>query len=143
MLIPPERYVEEMTAFQAWTDFAEVLGRDPVVVRARVMTQLYVSFVWLRDALMTPVASAVSASGPVAAIESFLKSGRRRLLRNAIAHGRWCYLPEFDGLEIWAEPSRGKPHQRHLITASELGQWQVLSRGFAIAVLLALTGAET
>ena len=118
ILIPPERYVEEMTAFQAWTSLSDALGRDPVVVRARVMTELYVSFVWLRDALMAPVAGATPANGTVAVVERFLKSGRRRLLRNAIAHGRWCYLAQFDGLEIWAEPSRGQPHQRHAIRES-------------------------
>ncbi len=139
VLIPPERYVEELTAFQAWMDIAHTNADNPVIVRAQVMTEIYVAFVWLRDSLMKPTAAAVSDQTTFATIEQFLSSGRRRTLRNAIAHGRWCYLPDFGGLEYWAEPTRGQPHQRFEITHTELDAWQLLSRGTAIAVLLALT----
>jgi hypothetical protein len=70
------------------------------------------------------------------AIIGFLSTGQRRLFRNAIAHGRWCYLPAFEGLEFWAEPSPRQPHQRHEISQAELTGWQTLSRETAIAALL-------
>jgi hypothetical protein len=73
------------------------------------------------------------------AVEQFLRTGERRMLRNAVAHGRWCYLPDFGGLECWAEPQRVRPHERFVINGADLGRWQLLSRGTAIAVLLALT----
>lgn len=138
VLIPPERYVEELTAFQAWMDIAHANAGNPVIVRAQVMTELYVAFVWLRDSLMKPTATAVSDQSAFATVERFLSSGRRRTLRNAIAHGHWCYLPDFSGLEFWAEPTRGQPHERFEISHTDLGAWQLLSRGAAIAVLLAL-----
>jgi hypothetical protein len=139
LLIPPERYAEELTAFQAWMDIARANAANPAIVRAQVMTELYVAFVWLRDSLMTPVAAHASEDSVVRIVHRFLSTDRRRLLRNAIAHGRWCYLPGFRGLECWAEPSRGKQHERFEILQGELDSWQLLARGTAIAALLALT----
>ena len=139
IMLPPERYVEELTAFQAWTEIAQSHKDNPVVVRARVMTELYVAFVWLRDSVVKPTAATLAPGSALRCVEQFLSNGQRRHLRNAIAHGRWCYLPDFTGLEYWAEPSRGQPHERYEIANSELGAWQVLSRGTAIAVLLSLT----
>ena len=139
LLIPPERYLEELTAFQTWMDIARANADNPVIVRAQVMTQLYVAFVWLRDSVMKPAAAAVSDQTAFATIERFLSSGHRRMLRNAIAHGRWCYLPDFKGLECWAEPTRHRPHQHFRISHTDLEAWQLLSRGTAIAALLALT----
>lgn len=140
LVIPPERYVEELTASQAWMDIAHANPSNAVLVRAQVMTELYVAFVWLRDSVMRPAAQAVSEQAVLVAVEAFLSSGPRRMLRNAVAHGRWCYLPGFTGLECWAEPSRGQPHQRFELSQTDLGAWQLLSRGTAIAVLLALVG---
>ena len=140
--IPPERYVEELTAFQEWMDIAHANASNPVIVRAQVMTELYVAFVWLRDSVMKPTAAAVGGETAFATVEQFLSGGRRRALRNAIAHGRWCYLPDFSGLEYWAEPTRGQPHERFEITGTDLDAWQLLSRGAAIAALLALSHAD-
>lgn len=120
-------------------DIAHANTDNPVIVRAQVMTELYVAFVWLRDSLMKPLAAVVSDETTFGTVERFLRRGRRRTLRNAIAHGRRCYLPDFSGLECWAE-SRHQPHQRFEIGHTDLEAWQGLSRGAAIAALLALTG---
>lgn len=138
LMVSPDRYVEELLAFQGWIEIARQNRDNPSVVRAQVMTELYVSFVWLKDSVMKP-ASEVLLGGTFDAVETFLRTGQRRLLRNAIAHGRWCYLPDFSGLEYWAEPSRHQPHERFEIDQRELGLWRVLSQGTAIAVLLGLT----
>lgn len=139
LLIPSDRYVEEMEAFQAWTDIAKANSANPVIVRAQVITELYVAFVWLRDSVMKPAAAAVPDGSALGIVEGFLSSGQRRLFRNAIAHGRWCYRTDFSGLEYWARPNNGQSHQRFEISQEVLGAWQVLSRGTAIAVLLALS----
>jgi hypothetical protein len=60
LLIPPERYIEELTAFQAWTDIARSHEGNPVMTRAHVMTELSVAFVWLRDSVMKPTVIAPS-----------------------------------------------------------------------------------
>lgn len=135
--IPPERYQEELTAFQSWMDIARANATNPVIVRAQVMTSLYVAFVWLRDSLMQPVATALSDQSAFVQVEVFLRDGPPRRLRNAIAHGHWCYLPDFSGLEYWDGPRH--PRQRFQISDIDLEAWQLLSRGAAIAALLALT----
>lgn len=142
MFIPPERYVEELLAFQTWMDIARANAADPAIVRAQVMTELYVAFVWLRDSLMNPIAERLGDDTTFGVLSRFLNGGRRRLLRNAVAHGRWCYLPDFSGLECWAEPSRGQKHERFEIHQVDIDAWQLLSRGTAIAALLALTEGE-
>lgn len=123
-----------MTAFQSWMDLANANAPNPIVARAQVITQLYVSFVWLRDSLMTPVQSMLPGSTVAAAVE-FLSSAERRHLRNAVAHGRWTYLSDFSGLEYWD----GLPLRRLIVLANDLGAWQMLSRATSIAILLALT----
>jgi hypothetical protein len=119
-------------------DIAHRNHNNPAVVRAQIMTELYVAFVWLRDSIFKPLAQRMPKDTVFVAIEYFLSSGRLRPLRNAVAHGRWCYLADFSGLEYWAEPSRGQPHERFEVTNEDLNAWQLLSRGTAIAILLAL-----
>ncbi len=136
--VPPERYVEELQAFQAWMDVAHSNRSNPVVVRAQVMTELYVSFVWLRDSLMEPAKSRFAPDSVFAQVQHFLASGKRKTLRNAIAHGRWCYQAGFGGLECW-DGRNGSSLTRTVISADELDLWQTLSRGVAIAALLAIT----
>ncbi len=90
LLVPPERYVEELSAFQAWMGIAHANSGNPVIVRAQVMTELYVAFVWLRDSVLAPAREAVGDGTVLGAVEQFLRTGDRRMLRNAAAHGRWC-----------------------------------------------------
>jgi hypothetical protein len=132
--IPPEVYLEEMSAFQSWMDVSRNVASNPVIVRAQVMTQLYVAFLWLRDSLMTPVSNALPG-GTTAAVVEFLSSEDRRRLRNSVAHGRWRYQPDFSGLECWD----GRPPKRFVVSAADLGAWQLLSRASTTAVLLALS----
>lgn len=134
MPVPPEKYREEIEAFQAWHAIADGARHNPVVVRALVMTELYVSFVWLRDSLISPTAEVVD-DGVLKEIDRFLRGGNVRKLRNAIAHGRWTYKEDFSGLDCWD----GKPSRHFSISQDDYGKWQLLSRGTAIAIILALT----
>lgn len=101
MAVSPEDYLDEMGAFQRWTDIAHGLGSDPVIVRAHVMTQLYVAFVWLRDSLLDPLAAVLAHDAATSHTIAFLRTGERRRLRNAVAHGRWRYMDDFSGLDCW------------------------------------------
>jgi hypothetical protein len=132
--ISPERYAEEMEAFQAWMNFAAEHRENPVLVRAQVMTELYVAFVWLHGSLMRPLSERVDETTVFAAVWRFFDDGQRRHLRAAIAHGRWTYTRDFKGLELWMSRS-----ERLELQQADLDAWQMLSRGVAIAALLALT----
>jgi hypothetical protein len=134
--VSPEEYLEEMAAFQVWMDFANAAKQSPVIVRAQVITQLYVAFVWLRDSLMYPVSEKV-AEGATKLIFNFFKADERNHFRNSVAHGRWTYLKDFTGLQYWDGP-KDKPLTRFTIDGPELEAWQVLSRATTTAVLLAL-----
>lgn len=136
LAIPPEDYLEELQAFQAWMDIAHSNSANPVIVRAQVMTQLYVAFVWLRDSLMEPLSEVAAPDGVVTSVIDFLRTDDRRRLRNAVAHGRWRYLQDFSGLECWD----GRPLASFIVDAEELEAWQLLSRSLQIAVLLAIAG---
>lgn len=135
--IAPETYRDEMEAFQKWNDFAllDQNRRNPILVRAHVMTSLYVSFLWLRDSILGPVCKELPEGSALRSVVAFFASGKPRRLRNAIAHGRWTYLPNFDGLEGWD----GRPLTRFTVQEGELNDWQLLSRGTTCAVLLAMT----
>ncbi len=136
ILIPPERYLEEMQAFQSWMAIAHSNSDNPAIVRAQVMTELYVAFVWLRDSMLHPINDALnSKTCTFSIVHRFLSTGVRRRQRNAIAHGRWSYQPDFNGLDCWD----GRPPRHFTVTSADVGAWQLLSRGTAIAATLALT----
>jgi hypothetical protein len=137
--IPPERYLEELTAFQRWMDFAHANATNPAIVRAQVMTELYVSFLWLQDSLMVPIAAVLPAGSVVSAITTFLGTGACERLREAVVHGRWCYLPDFSGLDCWTRIGTDQRFEHFEVGDRDLNAWQLLSRGTAIAALLALT----
>lgn len=132
--IAPEVYLDELTAFQAWMDLAHSNSGNPVVVRAQVVTQLYIGFVWLRDSLLVPLSRSVPA-GATTEVVRFLTTDDRRRLRNAVAHGRWRYSSDFSGLECWD----GRPLCQFTVSSAQLAAWQTLSRATLIAALLALT----
>lgn len=135
MVIPPEDYLDEMASFQRWTDIAHDHSDDPIIVRAHLMTQLYVALIWLRDSLLGPLASALPADAVTVRVIDFLRTGDRRRLRNAAAHGRWRYMDDFSGLECWD----GEPPSHFSVPGDLLDAWQLLSRASTIAALLALT----
>jgi hypothetical protein len=137
VLVPPERYVEELAIFEDWMEIAHANGHNPTVARAQVITELYMAFVRLPQSIMKQTAAAMSEESAVARIERFLSTGRRGKLRDAVAHGRWSCLPDLGGIEYWSEPALG--YERVEVGQLDLDAWQLLSRGAAVAAVLALT----
>jgi hypothetical protein len=130
LAIPPETYLEEMTAFQGWMDLARANQTNPFIARAQVVTQLYFGFVWLRDSLLTPLSKIVPDGITTSILRFFGKDTDRWTLRNAVAHGRWKYASDFAGLECWD----GIPPTKYLfVAADDLEAWQTLSRATIIA----------
>jgi hypothetical protein len=48
-LIPLDARLEELKAFQGWMDLAHNFANDPVMVRAQVIAELYICFVYLGE----------------------------------------------------------------------------------------------
>src|SRR5262245_47859184 len=49
--VTPQNRFDELVAFQGWMDFAHRIHGNPCVTRAQVITQNYICFVYLGDAL--------------------------------------------------------------------------------------------
>jgi hypothetical protein len=142
MTLPPERFLEELGAFQAFEEIVFSQGASavrPPVVRARMIVLLYVSFVMLRDSLLVTVMNELGEETVGRRVFRFLRKDELRLFRNSVAHGHWDYTEDFSGLVYWAQPSRGAPHQEFLVDEGTLDFWHRLSRAASYAAVLALT----
>jgi hypothetical protein len=133
--------LSELTAFQAFMDLvAKGPKAQPAVVRAQVVYQNYVCFVYLGEALFKTLTTSTPQGSLTRRCARFLTDNPVRALRNAIAHGNWRYREDFSGLVFWArkgsEPS--EPPHKFEVGQRELDFWQTLARGVAYAAYLHL-----
>ena len=130
--------LDELHAFQGWIDhLTRDANRSPFVVRAQVLTQNYMCFVYLPE-FFFGVLSKKAASGSVARrCAKFLTDDRIRYFRNAVAHANWSYREDFGALAYWSRKgcSRDDPLFKFEVTNEELEFWQALSRCVAYAAL--------
>jgi hypothetical protein len=139
-LVPLEARLEELIAFQKWMDLAHGLKPHPAVVRAQVITELYVCFVYLGEACFGVLKKELPAGSATRKCCKFLTENPIRALRNAVAHSNWNYLPGFSGLEFWAKKGND-PNERpskFVVLQEELSYWQALARCTAYASYLSL-----
>jgi hypothetical protein len=139
-LIPLETRIEELQAFQGWMDLVQGLGPNPFVVRAQVITQNYLCFVYLGEACFTVLRKVAPQGSATKKCCGFLTDNPVRAFRNAIAHSNWRYLPDFSGLEFWAKKG-GDPTEtpsRFVVGQQELSFWQALARCVAYSSYLNL-----
>ena len=110
---------------------------SPFVVRAQVLIQNYMCFVYL-PGFFFHVLSKKAASGSVARrCATFLTDDQIRYFRNAVAHANWSYREDFGALAYWSRKgsSRDDPLFKFEVTNEELEFWQALSRCVAYAAL--------
>lgn len=91
-LIPLENRVEELRAFQTWMDLVGQSRPHPAVVRAQVVTQIYICFVYLGEACFRVLRRELPGGSPTKKCCTFLTENPIRALRNAVAHSNWRYL---------------------------------------------------
>lgn len=134
--VPLSARLEELIAFQSWSDFSTSIRSNPAITRASVIVQNYICFVYLKDACFEVVAKR-AASGSVAARSAeYLSRGVVRDFRNAFSHANWRYNATFTGLECWVlEDARNRsgPIRHFEVSQADLNFWQALSRGVAYA----------
>ena len=136
-LVPIQARFDELTAFQAWSEIAGSSAPHPAVVRAQVVVQNYMCFVYLKDACFTVLAAHAASNSVASRCAKFLSTGLVRDFRNAFSHANWCYNQDFSGLECWvlADARNKAGAVRHFeVSQSQLNFWQALSRGVAYAV---------
>ena len=126
--------LDELVAFQAWADLTGTKPAPPIA-RALVLTQLYICFVYLKDAWFRSLRDAMPANSATARVCHFLTTDPVRSFRNAIAHGRWRYRGDFGALEYWPDASERIALE---VTQLDLDFWQALSRSAAYASIQTL-----
>ncbi len=140
-LIPLPARIEELIAFQRWMDFLQDSQRPPEVVRAQVIVQNYICFVYLGEACFNVLRKELAAGAVAKKCCKFLTDNPVRAFRNAVAHSYWQYLPDFSGLEFWAKKGADSNEQpsRFEVVQEELSFWQALARCTAYAAYLSLS----
>jgi hypothetical protein len=139
--IPLNVRIEELVAFQGWMDLVDAQSElRPVVVRAQVVYQNYLCFVYLGEACFNVLKKELPSESTAKKCCKFLTDNPVRAFRNALAHANWRYLPDFSGLEYWArkgaEPT--EPMVRFEVSQQDLSFWQALARCTAHASFLTL-----
>ena len=140
-LIPLEARLDELQAFQMWMDLVREFEKpNAALIRAQVVTQLYISFVYLGEACFTVLKKELPVGSTTRKCCNFLTENPVRALRNAVAHSNWQYLSDFSGLEFWAKKG-SDPNEKSIkfvVLQQELDFWQALARCTAYASYLNL-----
>ena len=137
-LLSTEDRIEEFISFQLYSD---ILNRNPdarpAFVRARVVYQNYLCFVYASESLFKLLNRFSEPGSASKKCSKFLIRRDLHYFRNAIAHANWRYANDFSGIEFWSRKS-GTSDQMHkfFVCQDELGFWQALSRCTAYATLL-------
>ena len=130
---------EEFEAFQHFCD--QINGWDipnPAFVRARVIYQNYLCFVYASESLFRALNEIAKNGSATKKCSKYLLRGRLHYFRNAIAHSNWQYKSDFSGIEYWSRKSNEPDAALHEfeVEQGELGFWQALSRSVAYTTLL-------
>jgi hypothetical protein len=141
--VPLDARLGELSAFQSWMDFAAGT-REPAIVRAQVIVQNYVCFVYLGEALFLGLRKASKPGSVTRRCCEYLTNNPVRSFRNAVAHSNWTYAPDFSGLVFWARKGSDgtEPLSRFEVDQDQLSFWQALSRTVAYAAYTSLHSSQ-
>jgi len=115
--------------------------RDPVLQRARVITELYFDLIYFRDRILSVLHQIILARpekfGQLEYLSEWLEivgnnpfAKKIKAMRHGFAHGKWAYLPNYSGLIFFPEPSA--PYTRYEVTQEELRLAHGLLYGFQV-----------
>jgi hypothetical protein len=133
--VSPDARLRELQAFQGWMDAVARSNASPFIVRAQVITQNYICFVYLPESCFEILSKAAPSGSVTKKCAQYLRNGRIRSFRNAIAHANWRYRDDFKAITYWARKG-SNPNEaltEFEVTQEELSFWQSLSRCVAYA----------
>ena len=135
-----EDRLDELSAFQSFMDSLPRERLPPPMVRAQVIIQNYVCFVYLGESCFRQLRKAIPSSSATGRCCRFLTENPVRAFRNALAHSNWRYRSDFSGLEFWARAgaSVDEPLRRWDVAQEDLTFWQAVARCTGYAVYLSL-----
>jgi hypothetical protein len=128
--------LQELQAFQGWMEIVTNSANvSPFVVRAQVITQNYICFVYLPESCFRIISKSLPGGSVGRKCAKYLSDGRVRAFRNAVAHANWCYRNDFKGITYWARKGvdLDEPLSQFEVPQEELAFWQTLSRCVAYA----------
>ncbi|HEX8947493.1 MAG TPA: hypothetical protein VF790_00955 [Dissulfurispiraceae bacterium] len=94
-----KRY-DELIAFQSWMDIVNSSPKHPAIVRAQVIVQNYICFVYLNETCFKVLRKYLPNNCTAKKCCNFLINNPVRAFRNAIAHSNWCYKDDFSGIKF-------------------------------------------
>lgn len=126
---------DELIAFQSWMDIGNNAASHPAVIRAQVITQNYICFVYLSESCFNVLRKHLPSGSSSKKCCNYLINNPIRAFRNAIAHSNWCYKDDFSGIRYWARKGseRDEPLVEFEVSQKDLGFWQALARCTAYA----------
>jgi hypothetical protein len=138
--IPLMTRIEELVGFQGFMDHVGVTEPRAVLIRAQVVYQNYICFVYLGESCFNVLKKELPSGSTGKKCFKFLTDNPVRAFRNAVAHANWRYLPDFSGLEFWARKGAEStdPMIRFEVSTHDLDFWQALARSTAYASFLSL-----
>jgi hypothetical protein len=112
--IPVTDRLQELHAFQGWMDAIRHSSQSPYVVRAQVLTQNYICFLYLPESCFRILSKVTPAGSVTRKCAQFLTNNPIRAFRNAIAHANWTYREDFGAIIYWARKgdATNEPMQR-------------------------------
>lgn len=137
--IPIQKRLEELEAFQGWMDLIHN-SKSPLIVRAQVIVQNYICFVYLGDFCFKPIRKFLEDGGVAKKCCNYLINNPIRAFRNALAHSNWKYSDDFSGITFYAHKGDQKTGKMEewIVSQKDLAFWQALARCTAYTVLLSL-----
>jgi hypothetical protein len=122
--------LQELQAFQGWMDIARQSEASPSIVRAQVITQNYICFVYLPESCFRILSKTTPAGSTARKCAQFLSNNPIRAFRNAIPHANWSYRHDFKGIVYWSkkDSSPEATLDRFEVDQETLAFWQSLSR---------------
>jgi hypothetical protein len=132
--------IDELIAFQRWMDIVQNSPTHPSIVRAQVITQNYICFVYLGDSCFKTLRGRLPTGSSTRRCCTYLTDNPVRAFRNAVAHANWRYKDDFSGIEYWARKGgdTNEPMVHWEVKQPELNFWQALARTTAYAAYLNL-----
>jgi hypothetical protein len=133
--VPISARYDELIAFQSWMDIVHSSSPPPPVVRAQVITQNYICFVYLNESCFNILRKHLPDGSASKKCCKFLVSNPVRAFRNAVAHSNWCYKEDFSGLRYWSRKraEADEPMSEFEVSSDDMAFWQTLARGVAYA----------
>jgi hypothetical protein len=141
-----QRRIDELVAFEKFMDFATQAqassGAFPPLVRAQVVCQLYIVFVYLGDACFSRLRKCAVPGSVLKKCCQYLTDHPVRGLRNAVAHSGWRYTDDFTGIRFhYFEDEQKTKRTDYTVTQLELEFWDKLARVTAYAAFQTINEA--